>query len=733
MAFPLLRQRDRMQCGVACLAMICKYYGLEMSFFEMESYCPISKNGVSLLAIAEAAGKLGFSTTSGKYTLEQIRQMPSPCILHWNQNHFVVLYKVTKRYFYIADPAKGLMRYSEKDFINQWMYGASSDGENTINLGIALALSPNGTFRIRRQASDRSLGSLWPRIIGYFTRYKHYFLLLGIGLILNSLLQILMPFLTQAIVDKGINQRNINIIWIILAGELMIVGGMTISSFVQNWIVVHISVRINVTMIYDFFSKLLRLPMSFFDTRLLGDLMQRMGDYGRIQSFLGGEILSVIISLFSFAILSVVLLIYNLPIFIIFCIGSIVYGVWIAVFLSRRKALDYEFFEKQATNNNVTYQLLANMQEIKLQSCEKRRIHEWVGAQMSLFTSQIRLLALQQIQDSGSLLINETKNILITIYAATAVIDGGITLGEMLAIQYIVGQLQSPVSSLLRLINSVQDVKISFDRINDVHSLKDENHDRSNVPDEKFTDFSFEIKNLDFKYHISALDWTLKDINIEIPSGKMTAIVGASGCGKSTLVKLLLAYYRPLGGEILLSGKNLDEINADWLRQKCGVILQDGVIFSESIAQNIAIQREDFNMDEVVKAAKIAEIYDFVKGLPMGFQTRIGNDGLGLSQGQKQRILIARAVYKSPSLVIMDEATNSLDATTEKSIVGNLSKFLQNRTSIVIAHRLSTVKNADNIIVMDNGKIVETGSHDILISKRGHYFNLVKDQLEAYG
>lgn len=728
MAFPFLQQRDFMQCGIACLAMICKYYGVHISFLELELYCPLSKHGTSLRALSNAAQQLGFSTISGRYTLEQISQMSSPCILHWNQNHFVVLYKIHNKHFYIADPAKGLLTYSLEDFIKHWGYTKSSNN----CLGIALALTFNkGDILPKNKCRNSALKKLYSTILKYLSPYNHYFALLGIGLVLNSLLQIIMPLLAQAIVDKGIYHRDLNIIWLILIGELMIVLGKTLSEFIQSWIVVHVSMRMNVSMIYDFFDKLLKLPMSFFESRLIGDLMQRMGDHSRIQSFLCGDIIGIIISIFSFLILSIVLVTYDTTIFVIFCSGSIAYAIWVVIFLSKRKTLDYEFFENQSSNNNVTYQLLANMQEIKLQNCEYRRLHEWVKVQLALFKSQIKLLAMQQIQSSGSLLIHESKNIIITIYAAAGVINGNITLGEMLAIQYIVGQIQAPISRLIQLINAAQDVKISVDRTNEIDLITAENHDRHQTLDNNLSGLSFNLVNVCFKYQTSS-KFVLENVSVVIPSGKMTAIVGASGCGKSTLVKLLLGYYTPTKGDIFISGKNINIINTEWIRQHCGVILQDGVIFSESIAQNIAIQEEEINMADVIAAAKVAGIYDFIISLPMGFYTKIGRDGIGLSQGQKQRILIARAVYKSPSVIIMDEATNSLDATTEKVIVENLSDFLKNKTSIVIAHRLSTIKNADQIIVMDNGHIMEIGTHNDLIKKGGHYFQLVKTQLEEF-
>lgn len=729
MPFHFLRQRDTMQCGIACLAMICRHHGLDIPFYEMEKYCPISKNGVSLLGLSDAAQKLGFTSIAGKYTIEQIRKIQSPCILHWNQNHFVVLYRIKRDKFYVADPAKGLMAYKQGDFCGHWIPQVSASCVGTASVGIAMVLTLNKDFCIRYAGGKNDTRILWKKIIRYFTCYRQYFLILGVGLVLNAILQLAMPFFAQSIVDQGIRKNSLTIIGLVLLGEMMIVFGKTISEFVQSWIIVHVSMRINVSMIYDFLSKLLNLPMSFFDSRLLGDLMQRMGDYGRVQSFIGGQLLGLLFSVISFAVLGSILFIYNLSIFAIFILCSIVYGLWILVFLRKRKILDYEFFEKQGHNSNIIYQLLSNMQEIKLQGCEERRKKEWVDAQVGLFRSQVKSMSMQQTQDSGSILINEVRGILITVFAATAVMSNSMTLGEMLAIQYIVGQLNSPVMRLIRLINSIQDVKISLDRINEIDALKNEDEDKQTAI-QKIRHYGYRLDNVCFKYNKSSLKSILSDITLDIPEGKTTAIVGASGSGKTTLIKLLLGYYRTTCGNITLSGMNVNDVDVRWLRKQCGVIMQDGVIFSESIAQNIAVGDENVNMEEVDRAARIAEIHDFIMQLPMGYYTKIGRDGLGISQGQKQRILIARAVYKRPSVIIMDEATNSLDATTEKCIVSNLSKFLQGKTAIIVAHRLSTVMNADQIVVLDKGRIVECGNHATLLHLKGYYYDLIKNQIE---
>lgn len=546
---------------------------------------------------------------------------------------------------------------------------------------------------------------------------------------LGCLLQLIMPFLTQSIVDIGIKHNDIGFVWLVLLGELMIVIGMTATDFIRRWLLLHISMRINISLVSDFFIKLLKLPMSFFDTKLMGDLMQRIGDHARVQNFLTGQVLNVIFTFLSFLTFGIVLFIYDKIIFCVFVAGSIIYALWISSFLRRRKVLDYELFEQQAINQNKTYQFITSMQEIKLQDCEQRRRWEWEDTQADLFKVQMKSLKLQQTQEAGSIFINEVKNILITVFAATAVINGQITLGTMLAIQYIVGQLNSPVEQFMSFIYSLQDVKISLERINEIHEGKNE-ESKENQAKTFDAKKSINIENIDFKYDPHALKKILEGISFDIPEGKVTAIVGASGSGKTTLIKLLLGYYRVMSGSISIAGRNIHEYNLKWWRRHCGVVMQDGVIFSESIARNIAVDDGEIDVKRLEQAAKIANIHDYVMGLPLKYNTIIGRDGVGLSQGQKQRILIARAVYKNPDFIFLDEATNALDAKNERTIVENLDDFYKGRTVVVVAHRLSTVKNADQIIVIDKGKVVEVGNHEALTAKRGAYYNLVKNQLE---
>lgn len=725
--FPFVKQKDAMQCGVAALAMVSRYFGASYDIDFLSNYCIPTTQGVSLRGIADAARKIGLNAHSARINLSDLQDIPMPCILHWNQNHFVVLFKASskKRKYYIADPGKGKYTCSLAELKSHWV-SSIKDGEEQ---GIGMFFEKTSAFdnEIKNHATKNKYSFRF--LLNYLTKYRNHLLQICCSLLLGCILQLIMPFLTQWIVDIGVKNKDINFIWLVLLGELMIVIGRTATDFIRRWLLLHISMRINISLISDFFIKLLKLPMSFFDTKLMGDLLQRIGDHTRVQNFLTSQVLNVIFTFLSFIIFGIVLFVYNSIIFCIFIIGSILYGLWIVTFLKKRKVLDYELFEQQAKNQNKTYQFITSMQEIKLQDCEQRQRWEWEDTQADLFSIQMKSLKLQQTQEAGSIFINEVKNITITVLAATAVINGQMSLGAMLAVQYIIGQLNSPVEQLMQFIYSLQDVKISLERINEIHEGKNE-ETKGNQATRFESDKSIMIDNVDFKYDSHALKNTLENISFAIPEGKVTAIVGASGSGKTTLIKLMLGYYPVMSGEIFISGQNINKYNLKWWRKHCGVVMQDGVIFSESIARNIAVGDGDVDTERLERAAQIANIHDFIMGLPLRYNTQIGQDGVGLSQGQKQRILIARAVYKNPDFIFLDEATNALDAKNERAIVENLTEFYKGRTVVIVAHRLSTVKNANQIIVIDGGKVVEIGNHTSLIKKKGAYYNLVKNQLE---
>lgn len=725
MSFPITFQHDSMQCGIACLQMICKHFGREYSLDFLSKLCFATNEGVSLLGIDDAANKLGLKTLCVKASMDELDKISLPAILHWNQKHFVVLYKIKKgRKYYIADPGKGLTTHTNKEMQEHWL--------STNSKGVAMMLEPTPHFYDTKNASgvgEKEIHS-FRFLYGYVRRYYKYFGMIAVGLALGSIIQLVLPFLTQAIVDKGIKHQDLNIILLILFGQLMLTISRTFIDFLRRWILLRISMKINISLISDFFIKLLKLPMSFFDTKLLGDLMQRMNDHGRVNNFLTHNVLNIVFSLLTLIVFSVVLVIYDKFVFLVFLIGSMLYGGWIALFLKRRKVIDYELFEQQAINNNRTYEFITSMQEIKLQDCEQRKRQEWEHIQKDLFKIQQKLLRLQQQEEAGGIFINELKNIAITVMSAAAVIEGNMTLGMMLAVQYIIGQLCSPVEQLMDFFYSIQDVKISLERINEIHSMEDENGKAGLLTSIEQKSKGINIQNVIFKYNPHVLTKTIDHVDIQIPQGKVTAIVGASGSGKTTLIKLILGYYSVIEGRICIGSTNINDVNKKWWRRQCGVVMQDGVIFSESIARNIAVDDAEIDQVRLLEAAKISCIFDYVMGLPLKFDTKIGRDGIGLSQGQKQRILIARAVYKNPEYIFFDEATNSLDANNERKIVENLDRFYKGKTVVIVAHRLSTVKNADQIVVIDHGKVVETGTHDTLTLKKGAYFQLVKNQLE---
>lgn len=713
-----------MQCGVACLNMICRHYGVSYSFDALSDICLPTNEGVSLYGLSESAKRLGFNAYPCKVAVKDLSDEITPCILHWNQNHYVVLYKIKKDVYYIADPGKGKYKICINEFQKHWVGTRDKNEEK----GVALLLEPNDEFG-KKKITQKSEGKPMRFLYGYLRKYTKYLTHVFIGLLISCVLQLIFPFLTQAIVDVGIRNKDVGFIWLILLGELMIVTGRTATDFIRRWILLHLSMRINVSLINDFFIKLLKLPMSFFDTKMMGDLLQRIGDHGRVESFLTNQVLNVLFTFLSLIVFGVVLFIYNKLIFGVFAMGSALYVLWCVFFLKKRRRLDYELFERQAMNQSMVYQFVTAMQEIKIQGCESRRRSEWEDLQARLFDIQLESLKLQQNQEAGAIFIKEIKDIVITVLAATAVIQGSMTLGGMLAIQYIIGQLNSPLDQFMSFVYTLQDVRISLERINEIHQ-KDDEESGNNSAKSFLGGKDIVIKNISFKYNPYAERNTLEDVDITIPEGKITAVVGASGSGKTTLLKLILGYYRVNKGALMIGGRNINDYNFRWWRNQCGIVMQEGVIFSESIARNIAVGDGDIDVGRLETAAKIACIHEYIMRLPLKYNTKIGRDGVGLSQGQKQRILIARAVYRNPDFIILDEATNSLDAKNEREIVKNLDEFYGGRTVIIVAHRLSTVKNADQIIVLQDGRVVEIGTHDELTNKKGPYYELVRNQLE---
>ncbi len=722
MSFIIYKQHDQMDCGPTCLRMVAKHYGRNYTLQKLRDLCQISREGVSLLGISEAAENIGFRSLGAKLTVEQLKEAQLPCVLHWRQNHFVVLYKVKRGNYYVADPAKGLLVYSTAEFIQNWL------ASRELNDGISLLISPTPAFY--EQEGEKANTVSWSFLLRYLTAYRQLLLQLVFGLGIGSMLQLITPFLTQSVVDIGINTRNLNFVYVILIAQVMLFLGSTSVDFIRSWILLHISTRINVSILTDFLIKLMRLPMSFFDAKMTGDIMQRMSDQSRIQSFLTGSTLNIIFSLFNFVIFAFVLAYYNTSIFFVFAVSSVLYTGWILMFLKTRRDLDFKRFDLSSKNQSAIVQLIGGMQEIKLNNCEQQKRWDWEHIQASLFRFSVKGLALGQYQQAGSFFINQGKNIIITFLSAKAVIEGNITLGGMMAVQYIVGQLNSPVEQFLGFIQSFQDARISLERLNEIHQMEDEEPaDQHYQPDLPFNK-SITIRNLTFRYPGAGNDPVLENIDLHIPEGKTTAIVGMSGSGKTTILKLLLRFYRWEKGEIEVGDSKLKQISIKSWRKSCGTVMQDGFIFSDTITNNIAVGEETPDKKRLHHAVKVANIQEFVENLPNGFNTKIGAEGNGISQGQRQRVLIARAVYKNPDYMFFDEATNALDANNERVIMNNLQEFFRGRTVVIVAHRLSTVSNADNIIMLHKGKIIEQGNHYELTGLKGEYYNLVKNQLE---
>lgn len=730
MQFPHFSQHDAMDCGPACLRMVAAFHGRFFSLEGLRQRAHLNREGVSLLGISEAAEALGLRSTGVMVSFEELTTAPLPCIVHWNQQHFVVVYgfksKKGNTLVEVADPAGGKQRYTQEEFCRCWI--SSQTDEQAI--GIALLLEPTPEFYA--QEGERVNRRGFAFLFNYIRPYRNFITQVIIGLVVGSLLQLVLPFLTQSIVDVGIATNDLSYIWLVLIAQLMLMISSTATDFIRGWILLHLGTRVNIALISDFLIKLMRLPMGYFDTKMTGDILQRINDHSRIQHYLTNSSLNVVFSAFTLIIFSLVLLLYNFSIFGIFVVGSALYFAWVWLFMKRRAALDHKNFSLQSANQSNLIQLVNGMQEIRLNGCEQQKRWEWERVQARMFKLRIRGLALAQYQDSGGVLINQTKNLLITAFVAKLVIDGSMTLGMMLAVQYIIGQLNSPIDQLISFMRESQDAKLSLERLSEIHEKADEESTLHPGVQEIPAGQPIVLHNIVFGYDTTRMgEPVIRGINLYIPAGKQTAIVGSSGSGKTTLVKLMLGFYPLLHGEIRVGNHRLDTYSQREWRKKCGVVMQDGFIFSDTIARNIAPGDERIDKEKLLHAAQIANITEYIESLPLGYNTKIGQEGIGLSQGQKQRILIARAVYKDPEVVFLDEATNALDTNNERVIMQQLEQFLNGRTSVVVAHRLSTVRNADQIVVLDKGNIVEQGTHEELLKSGGAYYRLVKNQLDV--
>lgn len=729
MKFPFYRQLDGMDCGPTCLRMIARYYGKKFSVQQLRENSYIQRTGVNLLGISEAAESIGLRTTGIRTTIDKLKQQSRlPCILHWNQMHFVVLYKVEKSkgktYFHIADPAYGLLKYEEEELKKCWI----STRQGGVEKGIAMLVETTPQFYETEPIRYEKL-SLW-YLLRYVRPYKKMIMQLFLGILGGSILQLIFPFLTQTIVDQGIGHRNMNFIELILVAQLMLVFSRTLIEVIRRCILLHISTRVNVALISDFLVKLVKLPMRFFDSKLAGDLIRRIEDHRTIEAFLTQSVLNILFSVLTITIFGIVLAIYSWKIFLVFLSFSIFYIGWVKLFMKKRADLNRKNFEQMALNQDNLMQLVYGMQDIKLLGCERQKRWEWENIQASLFRINLRSLNLGQWQQVGAVLINEVKNILITVMSATAVLNGDITLGIMLSIQYIIGQMQGPVEQFVYFMQQSQDATLSLERLGEIHGKENEESDSMETVNQVSGKDSISLRGLQFTYGSEKSKRIIKGIDLDIPAGKTTAIVGLSGSGKTTLIKLMLGFYPPTEGSVMVGETPLQRISFKEWRKHCGVVMQEGFIFSDTIANNIAPDADVIDRERLLYAVKMANIKDFIESLPLRYNTRIGSTGQGLSQGQKQRILIARAIYRDPDYLFFDEATNALDTDNEKAIQENLNRFFEDKTVVVVAHRLSTVRNADQIVVLKDGVITEKGNHESLISKQGDYYRLVKNQLE---
>ncbi len=724
--FPNYIQADNKDCGPTCLKIVAKHFGKTINIQDLRDLSETTREGSNLLFLSDAAEKIGFRTLGVKLNLERLEEAPLPCVLHWNKEHYVVLHDIKKDKYCISDPGFGLIEYNQQDFIKFWI---GNNADNYTQEGIALLLDVTPKFHQSEFDKEEKKGLGFSMLSQYVLRYKSFLIQLSIGLLASSLLQLIFPFLTQSIVDVGIQNQNISFIYLILFAQLFLFAGRIGLELIRSWILLHLSTRISISLISDFFIKLMNLPISFFDVRMTGDIMQRINDHRRIERILTTSSLNVLFSVINMFIMGGVLAYYNLQIFLVFFAGSILYFGWITLFLKRREALDYKRFSEVSQEQSKVMELINGMQEIKLHNAEKQKRWGWEYVQARLFRVSIKGLVLEQTQTIGSSVINELKNIFIIFLSAKLVIDGEITLGMMMAISSIVGSLNGPITQLISFVRELQDAKISLARLSEIHEKEDETqqeiHQTNDVPQNE----DIHINDLSYRY-LGSDTPVLDNLNLIIPSNKVTAIVGVSGSGKTTLMKLLLKFYEPNNGDVTIGNTQLKNISQKAWRNNIGAVMQEGFIFSDTIANNIAVGVDIVDKNRLIYAADVANIKEYVSGLPLGYNTKIGSEGVGMSTGQKQRLLIARAVYKNPEMLFFDEATSALDANNEKEIMRKLDVFFKDKTVVVIAHRLSTVMNADQIVVLDKGKIIEIGSHSALVEQKGNYFELVRNQLQ---
>lgn len=729
--FHTYRQYDACDCGVACLRMIARHHGKKYTAKELSDICHPTRNGVSLLDLSEAAQKIGLHAVGARLSeKELIEKAPLPCILHWNQHHFVVCYKINyhngQPRFHIADPASKSLVYKESEFTDCW---ANKGAEG--HVGVALLLEPTDRFYKLHPKSANGVSGF--RLIrGYFTAHSRSLSHVLLAMSIVSVLQLATPYLTQRMVDTGIGKHDIGVVRLIFIAQLTVIVSSVAVGMIRNWLTLYINTRINISLVSDFLRKMMCMPLHFFDTKLVGDLTQRMRDNDRIESFLTGSSVETLFSAINFIVLVFVLVSYDIYLFLIFIIGNTAYIAWTQFLMSKRRSLDLKRFNQLADEQDTVLQIIHGIRDIKLFNCERQKLWEWERLQAKIFNTKSSTLAIAQLQQFGALLFSQSTSLIISYMAACKVVEGSLTIGGMMAIAYIIGQISSPIASFVDFMCSLQYARLSLDRLSELHDSNDEFSDTTTCADiDKQYGINVKFDHVWFSYKGTNRNHVLKDISFTIPPGKVTAVVGESGCGKTTLMKLILGFYSPTAGNIYVGDTPLKNIEVHKWRDIAGCVLQDGYVFSTDIAHNIALGDDRIDKDRLLAATRTACIDEFINSIPSKYTTKIGMDGCGLSQGQKQRLLIARAVYKSPEILVLDEATNALDSKTEKKLMCNLQTFYKGRTVVVAAHRLSTIKNADNIIVVSNGRIAEQGTHRQLIKKHGEYFNLVHNQIDS--
>lgn len=721
--FPTEYQMDSQDCGPASLKMVAKHFGRYYSLQYLRDRCGITKEGVSLLDLSTGAEAIGLHSLAIKCSIDDlVQKVPFPAIVFWGQNHFVVVYHADRRHVWVSDPTKGHVKYSHEEFRNGWYL----EGEGH---GVLLALEPTANFSSSKEEIEQRKDSM-TGILRYFHPYRKSFGLIFLIMILATLLQSILPFISKAVIDVGIGTSDIHFINIVLIGNICILVSIMVFNVLRDWILMHITARVNIALISDYLIKLMKLPVSFFENKLLGDILQRAADHDRIRSFIMNNSLSLIFSTFTFVLFSIILLLYNHTILLIFLGGSVLYVCWVLLFLRIRKKLDWQYFELVSRNQSYWVETVTAIQDIKIYNYERARRWKWEEIQASLYHVNRRVLAVTNMQNLGAQFIDSIKNMAIVFFCAVAVIKGDITYGIMISTQFIIGMLNGPLIQFINFVVSAQYAKISFLRMNEIKQLDDEEEllsvgSTTLLPENK----DLTLSNVMFQYTVNA-PFVLEHIFLTIPENKVTAIVGGSGSGKSTLLKLLVRLYKPSYGEITMGGMNVMPINLRQWRDLCGVVMQDGKIFSDTVANNIVLDDERIDKELLIESCRTAQILDEIHAMPQGFDTKIGERGRGLSGGQKQRILIARALYRNPKYLFLDEATNALDTINERKIVEALNSAFANRTVVVVAHRLSTIRNADQIVVLDKGHVAEIGNHKSLMEQKGLYHDLVASQSE---